>query len=77
MLQVILGSWLNMSGAVLRVLATVPGVDINYQYIIVMGGQVLCASAQPLIIFVPTKLAAVWFPDHQRATANMMASMCE
>uniref|UniRef100_A0A3P8VYC8 Solute carrier family 49 member 3 n=1 Tax=Cynoglossus semilaevis TaxID=244447 RepID=A0A3P8VYC8_CYNSE len=74
-IMVILGSWLNMSGAVLRVLATVPGVDISYQYIIVMGGQVLCASAQPLIIFVPTKLAAVWFPDHQRATANMMASM--
>ncbi|XP_042626467.1 solute carrier family 49 member A3-like [Cyprinus carpio] len=41
----------------------------------VMGGQTLCAFAQPLVIFAPTKLAALWFPDHQRATANMMASM--
>uniref|UniRef100_A0A8D0L7V4 Solute carrier family 49 member 3 n=1 Tax=Sphenodon punctatus TaxID=8508 RepID=A0A8D0L7V4_SPHPU len=35
----------------------------------------LCALAQPLVIFSPTKLAALWFPDHQRATANTIASM--
>ncbi|KAM7389365.1 hypothetical protein PAMP_023349 [Pampus punctatissimus] len=40
-----------------------------------MLGQTLGALAQPLIIFTPTKLAALWFPDHQRATANMIASM--
>ncbi|CAJ0928786.1 unnamed protein product [Ranitomeya imitator] len=38
-------------------------------------GQSICAVAQPLVLFVPAKLAAVWFPEHQRATANMIASM--
>ncbi|XP_061749305.1 solute carrier family 49 member A3-like [Nerophis ophidion] len=42
---------------------------------VVFFGQTLAAVAQPLIIFTPTKMAALWFPDHQRATANMMASM--
>lgn len=71
----ILCAWLNMAGAVVRVVATVSSIDISVQYIIVMVGQILCAIAQPLAIFAPTKLAAVWFPDHQRATANMIASM--
>lgn len=66
-----------MLGAVLRFLGTLPGESFKIQYPIVMLGQTLGALAQPLIIFAPTKLAALWFPDHQRATANMIASMGE
>nr|XP_019959339.1 PREDICTED: major facilitator superfamily domain-containing protein 7-like [Paralichthys olivaceus] len=76
-ITLILGSWLNMFGALLRFLGTIPGQEQKKQYPLVMGGQTLCAIAQPLVIFAPTKLAALWFPDHQRATANMIASMCE
>uniref|UniRef100_A0A3Q0QQG2 Solute carrier family 49 member 3 n=1 Tax=Amphilophus citrinellus TaxID=61819 RepID=A0A3Q0QQG2_AMPCI len=71
----ILGAWLNMLGALLRFLGTLGAESFKIRYPIVMLGQTLGALAQPLIIFAPTKLAALWFPDHQRATANMIASM--
>eukprot|EP00064_Thunnus_orientalis_P022131 superscaffoldBa00007198_g22316 len=74
-ITLILGSWLNMFGALLRYLGTLPGESFAVRYIVVMSGQTLGALAQPLIIFTPTKLAALWFPDHQRATANTIASM--
>lgn len=73
----ILGAWLNMLGGLMRFFGTVSPlgkVRTDY-YSQVMLGQTLGALAQPLIIFTPTKLAALWFPDHQRATANMIASM--
>lgn len=64
-----------MLGALLRFLGTLAADRV--QYPIVMLGQTLGALAQPLIIFAPTKLAALWFPEHQRATANTIASMGE
>ena len=76
-LQLILGAWLNMLGAVLRFLGVVRFLGIKDAYAVVMSGQTLCALAQPLVVFTPTKLAALWFPEHQRATANTIASMCE
>ncbi|XP_061895679.1 solute carrier family 49 member A3 [Entelurus aequoreus] len=75
---ILLGSWLNMGGAVIRILWCVPAQNSfagRISYPLVFFGQTLAAVAQPLIIFTPTKMAALWFPDHQRATANMMASM--
>ncbi|KAJ8015536.1 hypothetical protein DPEC_G00027150 [Dallia pectoralis] len=74
-IALLLGAWLNMLGAVLRWVATLSGIPSVAIFPVVMGGQTLCALAQPLIIFTPTKLAAVWFPEHQRASANMIASM--
>lgn len=71
----ILGSWLNMAGSVVRVVGVLSYLPENTMFPVVMAGQTLCALAQPLVIFSPTKLAALWFPEHQRATANMIASM--
>ncbi|XP_069564053.1 solute carrier family 49 member A3 [Brachyistius frenatus] len=71
----ILGSWLNMLGAVMRFVGTLPGEGFRGQFAVVMAGQAVCALAQTLIIFTPTKMAALWFPDSQRATANTIASM--
>uniref|UniRef100_A0A671KS73 Major facilitator superfamily domain-containing protein 7-like n=1 Tax=Sinocyclocheilus anshuiensis TaxID=1608454 RepID=A0A671KS73_9TELE len=73
--SLIMGSWLNMLGAILRVIGMLSCIPERAIFPMVMGGQTLCAFAQPFVIFAPTKLAALWFPDHQRATANMMASM--
>lgn len=72
-ITLILGSWLNMLGAVLRFCGTLLGR--SYLFPVVMLGQTLGALAQPLIIFTPTKQVALWFPDHQRATANTIATM--
>lgn len=73
--SLILGSWLNMLGSVLRVVGVLSWIPQWAVFPMVMGGQTLCALAQPLVIFAPTKLAALWFPDDQRATANTIASM--
>uniref|UniRef100_A0A1A8IEM2 Major facilitator superfamily domain containing 7 n=2 Tax=Nothobranchius kuhntae TaxID=321403 RepID=A0A1A8IEM2_NOTKU len=70
----ILGSWLNMLGALLRFLGA-SRFDGSQKFLVVMLGQTFGAIAQPLIIFTPTKLAALWFPEDQRATANMFSSM--
>ncbi|XP_055647379.1 solute carrier family 49 member A3 isoform X3 [Falco biarmicus] len=73
---VILSAWLNMVGSIIRMFSVLKFFSLgpqSYWYLFI--GQCLCALAQPLIIFSPTKLAALWFPDHQRATANMIASM--
>uniref|UniRef100_A0A4W5JP96 Solute carrier family 49 member 3 n=1 Tax=Hucho hucho TaxID=62062 RepID=A0A4W5JP96_9TELE len=74
-ITLVLGSWLNMLGAVLRFVGIMRSLPSAANFPVVMGGQILCALAQPLVIFTPTKLAALWFPEHQRATANMIASM--
>ncbi|MCI4381654.1 hypothetical protein PGIGA_G00254490 [Pangasianodon gigas] len=71
----ILGSWLNMAGSVVRVVGVLSYLPEYTMFPVVMVGQTLCSLAQPLVIFSPTKLAALWFPEHQRATANMIASM--
>ncbi|CAN2391691.1 transmembrane transport, partial [Pristimantis euphronides] len=73
---IIISSWLNMMGSLVRSLGALHILNTgrsNLVYLFV--GQSICALAQPLVLFVPAKLAAVWFPDHQRATANMIASM--
>lgn len=64
-----------MLGSILRVVGILSWIPQWAVFPMVMGGQTLCALAQTLIIFSPTKLAALWFPDDQRATANMIASM--
>ncbi|XP_004383635.1 solute carrier family 49 member A3 [Trichechus manatus latirostris] len=70
----VLGAWLNFLGSVFRAL---PCMDLSFRtpFAFLMAGQSLCALAQTLVVFSPAKLAAVWFPEHQRATANMIATM--
>nr|XP_012638880.2 LOW QUALITY PROTEIN: major facilitator superfamily domain-containing protein 7 [Microcebus murinus] len=70
----ILGAWLNFAGSVLRTLPCM-AIGTLHPFTFFMGGQSLCALAQTLVIFSPAKLAALWFPEHQRATANMIATM--
>lgn len=70
----ILCAWLNFAGSVLRSLPSmIKGTPAPFAFL--MGGQSLCALAQTLVIFSPAKLAALWFPEHQRATANMVGTM--
>ncbi|XP_031193116.1 solute carrier family 49 member A3 isoform X3 [Mastomys coucha] len=70
----ILGAWLNFSGSLLRAVPCLP-VRIPNFFAFFMSGQSLCALAQTLVISSPAKLAALWFPEHQRATANMIGTM--
>ncbi|XP_060040492.1 solute carrier family 49 member A3, partial [Erinaceus europaeus] len=70
----LLSAWLNVAGSALRALPCVlptPGAPFAF----LLGGQSLCALAQTLVVFSPAKLAALWFPEHQRALANTVATM--
>ena len=77
--QCILGAVLNALGAGIKYIANfvevTPSADPNLQFAVVMIGQTLAAAAQPFILGAPTMLAATWFGDKERATANMLASM--
>uniref|UniRef100_A0A8C6RLF2 Solute carrier family 49 member 3 n=3 Tax=Nannospalax galili TaxID=1026970 RepID=A0A8C6RLF2_NANGA len=70
----ILGAWLNFAGSMLRALPCIT-VRIPNPFAFLMSGQTLCAVAQTLVVSSPAKLAALWFPEHQRATANMISTM--
>ncbi|XP_032712853.1 solute carrier family 49 member A3 isoform X2 [Lontra canadensis] len=67
-------AWLNFAGSVFRTLPFL-FIEIQDPFSSLMAGQSLCALAQTLVIFSPAKLAALWFPEHQRATANMIGTM--
>lgn len=70
----VLCAWLNFAGSLLRALpCMVVGVQDPFAFL--MGGQSLCALAQSLVISSPAKLAALWFPEHQRAMANTIGTM--
>uniref|UniRef100_A0AC34R2X3 Major facilitator superfamily (MFS) profile domain-containing protein n=1 Tax=Panagrolaimus sp. JU765 TaxID=591449 RepID=A0AC34R2X3_9BILA len=71
----LLGSFVNLAGNLLRVLGSIPSIHPSTRFFIVLLGQTIAAGAQPFILFLPTKLAAFWFPENQRAIANTIGSM--
>lgn len=73
--SVILGSILNAVGAIIRIVGVQFFSNSSTKFIVVLTGQVLSASTQPLVLSMPTKLAALWFGDHERTLANTIASM--
>jgi len=73
--SVILGAWLNLIGCALRVVSAIPNLLLSARLPLVFVGQTLAAFAQPFILFAPTKLAALWFKEDQRAVANMLATI--
>uniref|UniRef100_K1QVM3 Major facilitator superfamily domain-containing protein 7-a n=1 Tax=Magallana gigas TaxID=29159 RepID=K1QVM3_MAGGI len=73
--SILMSAWLNGIGNFLRNVSTFDGISLELRFWILLAGQTLAAISQPFVMFAPTKLAALWFPDSQRATANMLASM--
>lgn len=73
-LSVILGSWLNGVGCIIRLLSAVEAFD-DAKLALAFTGQTVAALAQPFMLFAPAKLAAIWFAEDQRAVANMLATI--
>ncbi|CAI9738735.1 solute carrier family 49 member A3-like isoform X1 [Octopus vulgaris] len=71
--SIILSALLNCLGSILRVVSCY--IPPGSSFPVLITGQTLAACAQPFILISPTKMAALWFKDNQRATANMLASM--
>ncbi|CAI5454749.1 unnamed protein product [Caenorhabditis angaria] len=70
-----IGVWSNFIGNVIRLVASGSFIEPNLRFPIAFTGQAVAAFAQPFVMFLPTKLAAYWFADNERALANTLASM--
>ena len=76
-ISIILGAWLNCAGCVIRIVTAIDGISESSRVPVLFVGQTLAALAQPFVLFAPTKLAALWFPEEQRAISNTLATICE
>ena len=68
---------LSTSGGSSSVLADVCGWLSQHRFASVLVGQTIIALSQPFSLFSSTKLASAWFPDDQRAFANMVATLSQ
>lgn len=67
--------WLNLLSALLRFCSTDLHLAQGGRIYVAMAGQVAGALAQPLAMFSPAKLAALWFPTDQRAVATTLGAL--
>jgi MFS transporter, FLVCR family, MFS-domain-containing protein 7 len=70
----ILGSFLNMTGSVVRALGDYTATPESKLGVLFVG-QVIAAASQPIIVSCPTVLAAMWFGESERGIANMIGSV--
>ena len=74
-LQIICAAWLNLIGSAVRNLTAFDFVPVSSRFAVLMVGQTIAACGQTFIMFTPTKVAAVWFADSQRAIATTLTTM--
>ncbi|KAJ1362819.1 hypothetical protein KIN20_022504 [Parelaphostrongylus tenuis] len=70
-----IGAWTNFIGNVIRFAGSGEWFSKNLRFPLAFVGQTIAAFAQPFVMFLPTKLAANWFPQDQRVIANTFSSM--
>lgn len=71
--QLIIGSLLVTTGAVLRIFARNPG---NFSLGCLHVSYILTALAGPVAMSAVSKLSEEWFPVHERTTATAIATIC-
>uniref|UniRef100_A0A1I8BCU6 MFS domain-containing protein n=1 Tax=Meloidogyne hapla TaxID=6305 RepID=A0A1I8BCU6_MELHA len=52
-----------------------PDEMTGFRFPVGISGQAIAALAYPFIMFLPTKVAAAWFPDNQRTLATTIGVM--
>ncbi|GMR40079.1 hypothetical protein PMAYCL1PPCAC_10274, partial [Pristionchus mayeri] len=67
------GCLVNMVGALIRIVSSLPMIGLEYRAGILHTGTIIVASAQPFFIVLSPKVAEYWFPEHQRALANVLS----
>ncbi|MPC11972.1 uncharacterized protein E2C01_004649 [Portunus trituberculatus] len=72
-----IGSILNCAGAVTRAVATAGFLPEDVVFPLCLTGQVIAAMAQSFLLFIPTKVSQLWFPETSRAVSTTILSMCE
>ena len=79
-MQVFLGAFFNLFGAVLRYISTVHPILCSSIYdksgfMVAMIGQIISSFAQPFLLYAPTKLANTWFGSKERGLCTNLASV--
>lgn len=70
-----IGSILNCLGAVMRAVATAGFLPTDVMFPLCLTGQVIAAMAQSFLLFIPTKVSQLWFPETSRAVSTTILSM--
>ncbi|KAL3111468.1 hypothetical protein niasHT_017695 [Heterodera trifolii] len=74
--SILVAAWANGIGAAIRLASSfLPDSLIHLRFPVGITGQGVAALAYPFIMFLPTKVAAVWFPDTERTLATTIGVM--
>ncbi|KAI3421176.1 hypothetical protein GPALN_014805 [Globodera pallida] len=74
--SILVAAWTNGIGAAIRLSSSfLPDSMIGFRFPIGLSGQGIAALAYPFIMFLPTKVAAAWFPDTERTLATTIGVM--
>uniref|UniRef100_A0A914I9G7 Major facilitator superfamily (MFS) profile domain-containing protein n=1 Tax=Globodera rostochiensis TaxID=31243 RepID=A0A914I9G7_GLORO len=74
--SILVAAWTNGIGAAIRLSSSfLPDSMIGFRFPIGISGQGIAALAYPFIMFLPTKVAAAWFPDTERTLATTIGVM--
>ncbi|XP_060599037.1 solute carrier family 49 member A3-like [Ruditapes philippinarum] len=76
-LTFMIAAWTNGVGSLLRNISAMDFVPLENKYSVVLTGQILVACGEKFVMMMPTKLAAIWFPENQRALANMLGGITD
>ncbi|KAK0410603.1 hypothetical protein QR680_005227 [Steinernema hermaphroditum] len=69
----LIGSILNLVGALLRLVSTSSFVPVTSPLVLLYVGQTVAAFAQSFFLCLSPKVAEFWFPESQRTLANALA----
>ncbi|CAJ0562188.1 unnamed protein product, partial [Mesorhabditis spiculigera] len=72
-LSLICGASFNALGAVIRFFASLPQMEMGARVAVLHTGSVFAAASQPFFLVLPPKIAEYWFPENQRALANVLS----
>uniref|UniRef100_A0A914KRK2 Uncharacterized protein n=2 Tax=Meloidogyne TaxID=189290 RepID=A0A914KRK2_MELIC len=74
--SILIAAWANGIGAFIRLASSFfPDDMTGFRFPVGISGQAIAALAYPFIMFLPTKVAAAWFPDNQRTLATTIGVM--
>ncbi|KAF8385991.1 hypothetical protein PRIPAC_75133 [Pristionchus pacificus] len=67
------GCILNLAGALIRIISSLPMVPLESRAGVLHVGTVIVSSAQPFFLVLSPKVAEYWFPEDQRALSNVLS----
>uniref|UniRef100_A0A0M3IN46 MFS domain-containing protein n=1 Tax=Ascaris lumbricoides TaxID=6252 RepID=A0A0M3IN46_ASCLU len=67
-----LGSLMNLIGAIIRLISSLPNIQIQSRLPLLYFGQTIAALAQPFFLCLSPKVAEFWFAENQRGLANAL-----